>query len=560
MGWPIVVVASGGIPVTEVSSGFGTPVTPASNGFGFAVTIVTSGGMPVVGSGGGGPAFVPNHFVNAATGLDTNNGLTPATAWQTLAKVNASTFLPGDVIGFSGTFTDTLLFPSSGSAGNPIVLTSYGVGGRAIFASTGSLHPIKITDQSNITIDNINFSGSGGSTTTAAVFLEANLVSGVTNLTVQNVAINGFTAAATDGIDIAEKSTSTFGITNVTVQNFTITNCNGTGVASSRGGAGLGARVHTNVNVKNGTVSNCGLSGVVLGNVNGGSITNVVAFSNGALSTTQGPVGIWTFESSNITISFCESYNNRAGAGAPDGGGFDLDGGSQNCVIEYCYSHGNQSAGFLFFNYSGLTWSNNTVRYCISENDAVISTVYSPVTINTSSGALAGLAFYNNTVYSNVAGTSLVQIDDAASAGRIANNILYSASGTTQLVNSSGNSAISFTGNDYFASSAFSIVWNATTYTSFAAWQTATSQEKIASVNVGLNVDPKLKSPGGGGTVGGYIPPNPTAYDLLVGSPMIGAGLDMNAQFSINPGTQDFYGNPIPSGGFPVGAYAGVGV
>lgn len=48
---PIVVVASGGKPVTEVSAGYGTPVVQALNGYGIPVTIVASGGMPVVGSG-----------------------------------------------------------------------------------------------------------------------------------------------------------------------------------------------------------------------------------------------------------------------------------------------------------------------------------------------------------------------------------------------------------------------------------------------------------------------------------------------------------------------------
>jgi hypothetical protein len=51
MGMPVVVVSSGGLPVTEVASGFGLPVSVVSNGFGIAVTIVSSGGMPVVGSG-----------------------------------------------------------------------------------------------------------------------------------------------------------------------------------------------------------------------------------------------------------------------------------------------------------------------------------------------------------------------------------------------------------------------------------------------------------------------------------------------------------------------------
>lgn len=50
MSLPIVIVTSGGIPITESASGKGTPVSVASNGFGTAVTVVSSGGMPVVGS------------------------------------------------------------------------------------------------------------------------------------------------------------------------------------------------------------------------------------------------------------------------------------------------------------------------------------------------------------------------------------------------------------------------------------------------------------------------------------------------------------------------------
>jgi len=48
MGWPIVLVDSGGIAVTESTNGFGTPVTIADNGFGLAVTVVDAGGMPVI--------------------------------------------------------------------------------------------------------------------------------------------------------------------------------------------------------------------------------------------------------------------------------------------------------------------------------------------------------------------------------------------------------------------------------------------------------------------------------------------------------------------------------
>lgn len=49
MGIPVVLVDSGGLPVTEALNGFGSPITVADNGFGLAITIVASGGQPVVG-------------------------------------------------------------------------------------------------------------------------------------------------------------------------------------------------------------------------------------------------------------------------------------------------------------------------------------------------------------------------------------------------------------------------------------------------------------------------------------------------------------------------------
>lgn len=51
MGWPVVSVAAGGLPVVDVSATIkiGMPVTEAANGFGVAVTkVVGKPGIPVV--------------------------------------------------------------------------------------------------------------------------------------------------------------------------------------------------------------------------------------------------------------------------------------------------------------------------------------------------------------------------------------------------------------------------------------------------------------------------------------------------------------------------------
>lgn len=98
MGWPVVIVPSGGLPVTEVTAGFGTPVDVASNGFGFAVTVVSSGGLPVVGS--------RQIQLSAATVL---NNATVGTTIGTLSVLNGTgtytftlTSNPGGLFSISG--------------------------------------------------------------------------------------------------------------------------------------------------------------------------------------------------------------------------------------------------------------------------------------------------------------------------------------------------------------------------------------------------------------------------------------------------------------------------
>jgi hypothetical protein len=53
-----------------------------------------------------------------------------------------------------------------------------------------------------------------------------------------------------------------------------------------------------------------------------------------------------------------------------DGDGFDLDVGTTDSVIQYCYSHDNFGGGYLLSQQGSEPWSNNVLRYNISENDA----------------------------------------------------------------------------------------------------------------------------------------------------------------------------------------------
>ena len=77
-----------------------------------------------------------NYYVNATTGSDSNNGLTPATAWKTISKVNtaSSGFNPGDNIYFERgqTWRETLTPASSGNSTDYITYGAYGEGERPI--------------------------------------------------------------------------------------------------------------------------------------------------------------------------------------------------------------------------------------------------------------------------------------------------------------------------------------------------------------------------------------------------------------------------------------------
>jgi len=77
-----------------------------------------------------GLASATTYYVSSSTGNDANGGTSSGAAWQTVAKVNGQTFLPGDSILFKrgDVWNESLAPASSGSSGNPITFDAYGTG------------------------------------------------------------------------------------------------------------------------------------------------------------------------------------------------------------------------------------------------------------------------------------------------------------------------------------------------------------------------------------------------------------------------------------------------
>lgn len=85
-------------------------------------------------------AFPRQSYFVASNGNDSNNGTSPATPWQTLTKVNATTFVAGDHIFFrrGDTFYGSLTINQSGTITKPIVFSAYGVGANPIITGFSS--------------------------------------------------------------------------------------------------------------------------------------------------------------------------------------------------------------------------------------------------------------------------------------------------------------------------------------------------------------------------------------------------------------------------------------
>jgi hypothetical protein len=317
-------------------------------------------------------------------------------------------------------------------------------------------------------------------------------------------------------------------------------------------------------NAGNAAATNWSGTGIKVGSCASSLVTGCTAYHNGTSTNNVagGPTGIWMSVCNTTFIKFCESYLNKSPA-LVDGCGFDMDGGTQNSGCLYNYSHDNDGAGFMDFSFSGASGDNlnNVIAFNISVNDGVTNS--SAIRIVGSGNNLTGSQVYNNTVFrkSSVASTGCVQVSKGTGSfsATIANNIFVSQNANCKLLFTNATNpgaGVVLAGNCYYATSTFSIEWNGTSYSTYAAWQTATGQEKIAGTNVGFNVNPKTYS------IGDNTTANPFGNHLTTTSPLLNTGVNLFSNFGIDPGARDYFGGTAStSGPYSVGcSWAGSAV
>jgi Right handed beta helix region len=510
-------------------------------------------------------AGATTYYVSAA-GNDAGQG-SATVPWRTLARVNDQILKPGDAVLLRGgdTFSGGLRFDASdaGSRNLPIVVASYGRG-RATIASGGAAG-ISVVNAAGYHISHLTLVGNGGAASGIMFFNDLPGDIKLPYIRIDSVEVSGY---GRDGIEIGSWN-GTSGYRDVQIVNAVAYGNVRTGIFVYAQQANVhqsvtisGARAFNNSGVA-GTGTNSG-SGIVLSGVNGGVIERSVAHSNGwRCDAPQGPVGIWTYDSTQVRIRHNESYNNRTG-GPADGGGFDLDQNVSMSIVEYNYSHDNDGAGYLLAHAPSTDLHHgNVVRYNISENDGRRNS-YAAIEIW---GRTRSAHIYNNTVFVSPAASGTPRAVRVGNGGITSRDVeglyfrnnIFQTSGPVPLIEVtagqlSGARDLRFEGNNYFTTgSPFVILWGGRSYSSLDAWH-STGQEMNGATPVGRTGDPMLTAPGAGATFDDATRLETLdAYRLKPGSPLVNAGLNLTALFAIDAGVEDFYGTPL-NGAFDIGA------
>lgn len=486
-------------------------------------------------------AGAANYYIDSALGNDSNTGTSEATPWQTIAKANKKRFLAGDQLLFQGGQTHpgnlTLSANDSGTAANPITISSYGTGRATIYAATGD--GIKLSGTSYATISELNVTGPGWNATNDGS-RGVVLTNSSHHCSLENLTVSGFHKA---GVRL-DKATHDNALSSVRAEQ------NGYIGIHVSGTYQFITDCQAFYNNGDLTVTdNWSGSGLVVNAASYVTVEYTEAAYNGTNQpwTGNGPVGIWSWDADHVTFRHCISHHNKRGKGNADGGGFDFDGGTNDSLIEYCYSYNNTGPGYMVynFNWESLTNRNNVIRYSISENDG-----QGGIYLGTSGLPIENIEIHN-VVSFNTNGARVLYNGSGTKTNVNLRNNIFLTSGTLS-INGSG---INLQGNCYYSTSG---AYSFGSYgADFAAWAAATGDELHNGVLVGLNTDPLLLDVGNGtkltdprqlGTLLSYSPAS--GY-----SPVINAGLDLATLFALDPGTTDLVGAAIPNGAFDMGAY-----
>lgn len=414
-------------------------------------------------------AFAATYYLDATNGSDSYAGTGASTAWKTVAKVNSSTFSPGDQILFKRgeTWREMLVVPSSGNASSAIAIGAYGTGANPVISgsdliasawtkdSASHIWKASVAKQPNI----LYFNGSRGIPVTAKTGIDAELkwywASGTLYVWSPSDTSSPDSYYTTPGIEAGSRDAAlkTNDKSYLTVDGLTLRDGNRTkyttvvtGWNSAAGitfqncvierGAGSGiylsaATTATSFTIKNCTVQNNGGWGILADTLfSSGTISNNVITGNGwrSIDDAQQYDGV-AGKLGNVNIFANVIYANSTVACAITMGCHGIYNTTADAATVNIYDNTifGQTNGGAIKNRS----SANIFRNVLYGN-------YGPG-VNTGENGTANVAvkIYNNSIYNNNASNAFAGIlEDGKGTGAlqlsITNNTLYNNANTAQ--------------------------------------------------------------------------------------------------------------------------------
>src|SRR5579862_2515795 len=489
---------------------------------------------------------VSQTYYVAKNGSDSNSGSASA-PWLTIGHAALEAQAGATVYVGAGTYNESVTFANSGTSSAPIIFNGQGV---AIVDGTGvSCCVSPAFAQSNGFIAN----------NTQGLF-NIGAANGVNYLTVEGFTVQNYKTASTAevplGILIVGSGTG-INVLNNTVRNIQTT-------AGRKGNAyGIGVfGISVNplsVNVSGNTVTGC-LTGesettTYNGNVQNFVVSNNTIYDNDNIGMDAigfegvGPTGYDQAKNGDVYGNLI--YNNSAKANPGEGNQYDEDGlycdGCTDVTFERNTLYGNDLNIEAASETAGEVSSNVIIRNNLSyaANSCGVSVGgYA----KSGTGGSTNITIVNNSFYDNdtqKTGSGEFQLQYRATGIVFENNIVYTAAEGLFIHGFTTGSSVTANYNDYYTTSATkTFELNAKTYSSFAAYQSATGQDKNSVfANPDYLTVPTCTSKVESGPPTPITTCSPTPnFDISSGSPAENTG---NASLgSADYGTTDFNGNP----------------
>lgn len=354
--------------------------------------------------------FVPGahcattYYLDSIAGNDANSGTSPASAWKSLSKVNATTFHPGDSLLLkAGSVWDGQLWPKgSGSGDHPIRIGKYSTGPKPQIRGQGTVEDaVLLKNQEFWEIEDLDISNAApdyksthrGVHIALENFGEAHHVV-LRRLTVHDVSGRDDVKHNGGIILTAAGETKRSRFIDVLIEDNDIYHVDRNGIStwSDRWQRSMWYP-SLQVVVRGNELRDIGGDGIMIAVTDAALLErNVVARAN---QRSEGyNIAIWTWSADNSVIQFNEAYETK---GQRDGEGFDSDWNSRNTLIQYNYSHDNEGGFLLICDDGSQRQVDNVgnigtiVRYNISRNDR-----HRGIAI---SGPVRDTLIYNNTLF-----------------------------------------------------------------------------------------------------------------------------------------------------------------